>query len=163
IAHPFEARARGPERRERLHRSRMDLVGPPARAVDAEQGRVSRLLVGAVARGALAERRRVLLDLEQVVTDLEDEADIAREDVEPPALVVGELAELARHHDRRADQLTGLAPVDVLEPGFVDSPPFGLEIERLAADHARRSARLGEPADHADLAVGARRERLVRA
>src|SRR5690606_41737793 len=87
----------------------------------------------------------------------------AREDVEPRALVVGELGELARHHDRGADELTGLAPMDVLELGFGDAPAFGREIERLAADHPRRAARFGEPADHADLTVRARGERLVRA
>src|SRR5690606_35879116 len=109
VAEPHEAFAALAERRERAHRARVDLVRTLPRAVEAEDRRVGRLVVRAVAARALAERRRILLDLEEIVADLEHEADVAREDVEPAALGVGELAELARHHDRRADQLAGLA------------------------------------------------------
>src|SRR5690606_20727390 len=131
VAEPLEAFSAPAERPQGRHRAGVNLVRPPLRALEPEDRRVGRLVVGAVAARALAERRRVLLDLEQVVSDLEDEADVAREDVELAALGVRQLAELARHHDRRANQLPGLAAMDLLELRLADPPSFGRDVERL--------------------------------
>src|SRR5512143_314534 len=124
-----------------------------ARAVDAERRRVRGLPIARVAAGVLAERRGVLLHLEQVVANLEHEPDVARERIEARALRCGERAELGRHHDRRANQLAGLAPVDLLETSLVEPPAFRFHVECLSADHARGPGGACEPADDRDLAL----------
>ena len=78
---------RSPERAQRADGALLRLGRASARAFDAERRRIGRLVVAGVAAGVLAERRRVLLDLEQVVADLKHEADVAREHVEVRALL----------------------------------------------------------------------------
>ena len=77
-----KARDSSPSVPQRVDRALLSVGRALARAFDAERGRVGRLVVARVAAGVLAERRRVLLDLEQIVADLKHEADVARERVE---------------------------------------------------------------------------------
>ena len=65
-----EAVVVGTGRSQRRERARVNVVGALARAGGAEDRRVSRFLIRRIAARILAERRRVLLDLEQVVADL---------------------------------------------------------------------------------------------
>ena len=84
----------------------------PARALDAPDGRERRLAGRGVLARRLAEGRRVRLDVEQVVLDLEREADRAPVAVEPREIFVCREGEDAAHGERRADQAAGLALVD---------------------------------------------------
>src|SRR5688572_28624152 len=73
------ARAENSERRER---ARMQFMQASPRRFDADAGRISRLVVGAIGAGSFAEQRRVAFDVQQIVLDLEREADGAREFIE---------------------------------------------------------------------------------
>ena len=139
------------ERAQRADGALLRLCGAAPRAFDAERGRVGRLVVARVAAGVLAERRSVLLDLEQVVANLEYEPDVAREHVEARTLLGAQVAELARHHDGGSDQRAGLAAMNALEAALVDALTLGGHVERLAADHAGGSRGAREPREHFDL------------
>jgi len=63
------------ERHQRAFGFRHQGGEPRVRALDAEQGDQRRLAGGGVLAGGLAERRRIALDVEQIVGDLEGLAD----------------------------------------------------------------------------------------
>src|SRR5439155_4017864 len=115
-----------------------------ARRLDAVQRRVGRLLLALVAAGGLAQYLQATLDVEDVVHDLEREAQA--------------LARVADRRDRRAvaagqphagaqraaDERRRLVDVDVLERLGRDRLALRLDIHHLAADHAPGARGVGD-------------------
>ena len=116
------------------------LGGALARGLEAEDRREGGLAPGAVAAGALAGRRRVPLDVQEVVDDLEAEPDAPR--------VLGEGLEARRRRaggdgaaaHAREDQGAGLARVDELQLRQRQLAPLRLEVRHLPADEPRGAA-----------------------
>src|SRR5688572_21130013 len=82
VGNARQRRCARPENRKRRQSARMQLVHPPARHFHADTRWIRCLVVSAVRAGGLTEQRGVAFDVQQVVLDLECQADGARELVE---------------------------------------------------------------------------------
>ena len=147
LAFGDEARGRaqhialGAEDRERLVGARQQVAHALLGAVDAELGDEGGLAERRVLSGLLAERRRVALDVEQVVGDLEGFAERAAVIVERLVFLLRGLAEDRAGNAAKAQQRAGL---HLLQPRHVDrlavaEPPLAGEVQHLAADHSANS------------------------
>src|SRR5438477_3530595 len=87
----------------------IDLFGQHrARARDSPDGRKSRLAGGRVLSRRLAERRGIRLDVEQIVLDLESEADRAAVGIKKGEVLFGSEGEKPADRQGSADQAAGL-------------------------------------------------------
>src|SRR4051794_31636650 len=125
--------------------------GMRVRGVEAEDGDVSRLVVLVVLAGGLAERRRRLRDVEDVVDDLEREADGIAILAERLPLVGAGAAAGRAHEDAGAQQRSGLPAVHVREGPFVELQADAREIDRLPARHSGTARGTREQAAEARL------------
>src|SRR6185437_2268813 len=140
-----------------LHDELRDL-GEPARAIAEALERRPRILE----QLPREERRLVALLVEDVVHDLEGEADALRVTVEALELGLRELpAAMRAEQDRSADERPGLEDVHVLELGEREVAAHRVEVDRLPARHAARAARRGEEPDHLELHLGIRGEPML--
>ncbi len=108
-----------------------------------------RLAAFGVLGGGLAEGRRIALDIEEVVGELEGEADRAPEGGKGGVLVGARLAEDRPGLGGKGDEGAGLHRLQAADRGLVERDVGGLggEVEHLAADHAGKARGAGE-AEH---------------
>src|SRR6185312_16040179 len=159
LGEPARAIAEALERRPRILEQ---LPREALRLGDRHEARVRGLLRRAVLAGGLAERRRVALLVEDVVHDLEGEADALRVTVEALELGLRELlAAMRAEQDRSADERPGLEDMHVLALGEREVVAHRVEVDRLPARHAARAARRGEEPDHLELHLGIRGEPML--
>src|ERR1043166_4734487 len=107
-----------------------------------EHAHVRRLGEARVAAGGLAELLAGPGRVEQVVGDLEREADLATVRREHRRQVAAGARGEAAHETTRFDERAGLAPVDTDQLGQAELAAFRLEIEPLAPPHPADAARL---------------------
>ena len=143
--------------------------GQRLRSLEAEQGRVGGLAGGGVLAGRLAEVGGRAFDVEHVVDDLEGEADFAAEDADGADRRRVGAGHRRPGHGGRLDQRAGLARVHVGQRRGVEGRPgravvraHGVEVDRLAADHAGGAGGGGDHADRLQLARDDGRMRVVR-
>src|SRR5450759_3069387 len=151
---PGEVRETPPRARKRardLDRLLDLLLEHRARTLDAPDRRKRDLAGGRVLARRFAERGGVGLDVQQVVLDLEGEADGAPVRVEALEVLVAGEGEEAADGERGPDQAAGLALVDPQDQIFgVRLLLFLLQVRDLAADHAGRADRFDDRVDRPD-------------
>ena len=115
-----------------------------ARPFLAEQRHERRLSGMCVLAGALARGGFVAAEIDEVVGDLECEADVARIATIRRPRLIRQLGHDARRLDRIFDQRAGL---ELLQPGDrrdIEGLPFGDEVHHLPAGHSARSGGAGK-------------------
>jgi len=117
------------------------------RAVEAEQPHVGRLARGRVLARGLAELLRAFRGVEDVVHDLEGEADGVSEPPEPPKVLFARAPEDTTAHDASAEQCARLRAMQALQVGDRHVfAPLRFEVRDLAADEAGRPRRRAQDA-----------------
>ena len=117
----------------------------------AEEGLLARL---AVLAQLLAGQRLVALGVEQIVGDLEGEADITGIAAQPGAALRRKLGEDRAAFHRAGDQRAGLHRLEPSDGGQVEARFLGLEVHHLPARHSRRAGAMGKAADQLDADEG---------
>src|SRR5213593_4555009 len=105
----------GAQRRQRDLGVLDERASVPARSLEAVHGGIGRLLLALIAAGGLAELFEAALDVEDIIHDLEREAERlagARDRLERVGLRSGQHG---AHAEGRADERSGLVRVDVIE------------------------------------------------
>ena len=120
----------------------------------AEQADVGRLVLRRILARGLAQRGGAGLGVEDVVDDLEQQADAVGEMGETgQCRIIGIAAMRAEQHGG-ADQRAGLVDVHLLEFGQRQRLADGGEVDGLAAGHAARAGSVGEQATIGKVGAG---------
>ena len=110
------------------------------RFLQAIDGREGDLVLRRVLAGGFAERLGGFLDVEDVVHNLERQADVLAVAGERFILRGGGAGGMRAHAQRRAQQRSGLGAMDGLQQLRVGRLALAFEIGHLAADHAADGA-----------------------
>ncbi len=118
-----------------------------AGAIEAEDGGVSGFAGGEIFAGGFAELGGGLGEVEEIVDDLESEAEGVAESGEGLEFGWGDIGGHGAEADTGGEEGGGFGVVDVAEFGRGDGEAFGLEISDLATDEGLAPAGGGEFAD----------------
>ena len=149
------AAARAPEGLQGRDRGVAQLARAPARRGKSGGRGVGGLLERGIRAGGLAEQRRIAFHIEDVILDLEGEADVGPETLERRELGArGEAGRQRPEQHAALDQRSGLAPVHLLDLRDRELPSDGGQVDRLPAGHAAGAGGPGEHADHLQARAG---------
>jgi len=131
-------------------------IGLRPGAVEPKQGNESSFTGVGVLLDLLADQGGIALDIEDIVGDLEGEAEVVG------VITQGEVEfamGLAQHRARltgEGEQSAGLHLLQPGDPGNIEIQIVGLKVDHLTADHAERAGGLGQSGDQftANLGIG---------